>query len=272
MKVDLVQARLAYDLGSGEYNKMSPNFACFSPAYVATNEDVREVLRVLRPTPGARVLTVAGSGDQALFYKLSGAGHVDTFDITFNAKMMMDIKTAAIGRLPHIEYLSLLNNIRYSRDISNVPQYKQIVDYVPNDTREYVDAMRGAHLVRGGMLDTVLFKNEYAKIGEIIKEPFNFIWTDLGELSAHVTQNYDQIYLSNILQYNAQPQYVVNVICDLMTRLNPGGKILVNVAPWFDGEELVAMKILQQKLEQANVARVKFFQNNALHMCFLEKR
>lgn len=272
MSINLADARLAYDFQSGDYNKSSPNFAQFSPAYVATNEDVREALRVLQPGRGASILTVAASGDQALLYKLAGAGRVDTFDITYNAKMIMDIKTSGIQRLEHVEYLRLLNQIKTSRDIYKIRQYQQIVEYMPDDTREYVRAMRGVRLTRGGILDTVLFTNEYACAKELIKEPFNFIWTDLTNLSARVTMQYDQIYLSNILQYNTSPEYVVGVICDLATKLKSGGKILVNIAPWFDGDELIAMKNLQALAAQSGLGLVKIIQNHVHHMCILEKR
>ncbi len=274
MEYDLSQARLAYDFVSGEYRKSSGNFACFSPAYVSTNEDVRDALLMLKPKPGARVLTVAGSGDQALFYKLAGAGHVDTFDITFNAKMMMDIKTAAIQVLDRNEYLRLFGQISHSRDIYKIPEYKKVVDYIPDDTREYVRQMRGVRLTRGGMsyMDTVLFKNEYDDLAKKINQPFNFIWTDLTDLSSKLTQSYDQIYLSNILQYRAQPEYITNVISDLATRLVSGGKILVNVAPWFDAVDITALRFLQNKIAQCGVGTVDFIKNHVHHMCVMRKR
>ena len=270
MKLDMKQAYSSYDFDSGAY--VASNFAQFSPAYVATNEEVREALRVLAPKPGARVLTVAGSGDQALLYKLAGAAHVDTFDITFNAKMMLDIKTSAIQKLSHIDYLSLLNKIRTSRDIYNISLYQQLVDYMPDDTKNYVREMRGAKLVRGGMLDTVLFKSEYTRLSEIIHGSFNFMWTDLSDLASHLTQSYDQIYLSNILQYNVQPDYVCRVIGDLQKYLNPNGKILVNIAPWFDGDELFAMNKLREKMAEDNLAHVTVMKNAIHSMCVLEKR
>ncbi len=271
MKFDVELARSSYDLDSGTY--VASNFAQFSPAYVVTNENVRDALGVLQPHLGARVLTVAGSGDQALFYKLAGASLVDTFDITFNAKMMMDIKTVAIQVLSQVDYMGLLQKIKHSRNIEKIPYYQQIKDYLPADTRDYVNQMSGVYLTRGGSyLDNVLYKNEYEKARELIKKPFNFIWTDLTDLASHLTQTYDQIYLSNILQYRTDPEYLIGVIGGLVPYLAPQGKILVNIAPWFNGEELATIRALQRNMEESNIAMVNRVKNHWHHMCILKKR
>ena len=60
------------------------------PAYTISNENQRWATQVVPNVK--KVLTVAGSGDQALFYKLSGATIIDTFDITCNARAIQDIK------------------------------------------------------------------------------------------------------------------------------------------------------------------------------------
>ena len=68
-----------YKLALSRYNEKTghfvPNgdnggaFAAFSPAYLVSNEDLRSAMKMLQPR-GADVLTVAGSGDQPIFYKL----------------------------------------------------------------------------------------------------------------------------------------------------------------------------------------------------------
>ena len=271
MKYDIGQARSAYDSYTGDYG--AANFANFSPAYAQTNEDIREVLSWgVRPAPGMDILTVAGSGDQALHYKMAGAAHVDTFDLTFNAKMMMDIKTTAIQKLNHADYTALINLVSRTRNIADVPQYRQIFNYMPADTRKYIQQMNGLRLVRGGIYFEALYSDEYAKLQKLITGPFNFIWTDLSELSAHLTRQYDQIYLSNILQYNADAEYIIPLVVDLARFLKPGGTMMVNVAPFFVGEDLDALRRLQAHVAQCGIGNVKFIHNRLYDMCILQKR
>ena len=60
-------------------------FSRYSEAYVITNEDLRESMGFM-PKKCNHALTVAASGDHPLFASLYGAKHVDTFDISYNAK------------------------------------------------------------------------------------------------------------------------------------------------------------------------------------------
>ena len=270
MKYDISQARLAYDAVTGEYG--AANFAQFSPAYAKTNEDIREVLWALQPKPNSSVLTVAGSGDQALHYLISGAGHIDTFDITFNAKMMMDIKTTAIQKLGRVDYARLVNGTAKANDITAISQFQEIAEFLPADTHNYIQDMRGLRLVRGGSYFETLYNDEYAKLQKIVNKPFNFIWTDLKDLSSHLTQEYDQIYLSNILQYHAHPEYVTPLVMDLARFLKPGGVMMVNVAPYFVGDDFEVVMRLKQQVEKNGIGTVKRIHNHLFDMCVLQKR
>ena len=269
MKFDIKQARLAYDLHTGNYG--AGNFAQFSPAYAVTNEDIREVFWTLNPRPGARVLTVAGSGDQALHYKLAGASHVDTFDITFNAKMMMDIKTAAIQKLNRTDYVNLINSVSRSRDISDIPQYKQIMDAMPTDSHMFICQMQGARLVRGGLYCETLYNDEFTRLKQLIDKPFNFIWTDVEKLSTHLTQEYDQIYLSNIIQYHAKADYVIPLVMDLARFLKSGGTMMVNVAPFFVADDMEALCALRSHVEKARLGTVKLIHTHWYDMYVYQK-
>ena len=270
MKYDIKQARLAYNNNTGCYG--AANFAQYSPAYVNTNEDIREIIYMLNPGVGAHVLTVAGSGDQALHYKLAGASHIDTFDITFNAKMMMDIKTTAIQHLECADYDCMVRRIAMSNNILAAPMYQQIEKFMPADTRNHVRDMHGARLVRTGSYGEMLFKDEFAKLKKSITGPFNFIWTDLSDLSSHLTQTYDQIYLSNILQYNTDTKVVTPLIMDLARFLKPGGIMVVNVTAYFIPDDLEVVAHLKQHVAQSNIGVVKCMHNHLFDMCILQKR
>lgn len=271
MKYDINQARSEYDFTTGQHR--GANFAQFSPAYAQTNEDIREIMAYsMQPKPGQSILTVAGSGDQALHYAMAGASHIDTFDITFNAKMMMDIKTTAIQKLNFKDYRFLVFVSRFEDCMADVSQYQQIEDALPADTKQYVRDMRGAQLVRRGVGFDDVYNDEYARLQKVIKGPFNFIWTDLSDLSRHLKMEYDQIYLSNILQYHARPEYVTPLVLDLARFLKPGGIMMVNVAPFFADDDLEVVMHLKHNAEKQGIGTVDLIHNHLYDMCVLKKR
>lgn len=270
MKYNIYKARSEYNEKTGLHR--GDNFAQYSQAYAVTNEDIREVLFALKPPQNAHILTVAGSGDQALHYKMAGVSHIDTFDITFNAKMMMDIKTTAIQKLGRLDFVRLLKEMARTDNIADISQYKKIAESLPADTRNYIQDMRGLRLVRGGAFYETFYNDEYAKLQKLVKEPFNFIWTDLKDLSSHLTQEYDQIYLSNILQYHAHPEYVTPLISDLVRFVKPGGIIMVNVVPYFVDDDMEVCMHLKQHIEKDGIGTVNIIQNHLFCMCVLQKR
>ena len=271
MKYDIAQARSEYDFTTGQHR--GANFAQFSPAYASTNEDIREIMTwSMRPKPGQSVLTVAGSGDQALHYAMAGASHIDTFDITFNAKMMMDIKTTAIQKLNFKDFRRLICMAGYEDCFADILQYQQIEDALPADIKQYVRDMRGAQLIRRGMGFDGVYNDEFEKLRKIIKGPFNFIWTDLKDLSRHLKIEYDQIYLSNILQYHARSEYVTPLVLDLTRFLKPGGIMMVNVAPFFADDDLEVVMHLRHNVEKQGIGTVDLIHNHLYDMCVLKKR
>ena len=101
-------------------------FSEYSPAYVVTNESLTTSMYWM-PKNCNSALTVAASGDHPFWCSLFGIKHVDTFDISYNAKCIMDIKTAALGCLDYFQYIKLLENLNKCRDVTNVPYMKNIL-------------------------------------------------------------------------------------------------------------------------------------------------
>ncbi len=168
----------------------------YAPAYTATNEDIRWIVDAY---PNARdILTVAGSGDQALFYAQNGTRHVDTFDITRMAKMIQDIKTTALRHLNHTEYKQFLVDI--CRNKPN-PNTSKIIANMPNDSRELLTAplppmkFKTRITIDNPNLPTW---TEYEHMRKNITQPFNFICAPLSTLGKHITKQYDIINVSNI--------------------------------------------------------------------------
>lgn len=204
----------------------NPNFL---PAYIISNEDLRWATA---QTPNAtRVLTTAGSGDQALFYHLSGTQHIDTFDITNFANVIQDIKTTAIPMLTRNEYIYTLCKLYNSPDIMQNTHMPKIVKHMPSQSAQMAIQHATSNPFHSGLHIEYYPQNlptpdEYRKLQATLKSPFNFILGDLSELHTKISGEYDVINLSNIFdkQYTRTEQ--ANIIANLIKKLKVGGKII----------------------------------------------
>ena len=200
----------------------------FSPAYVISNEDQRWATTVV---PNVRkVLTVTGSGDQAIFYTLAGATIVDTFDMTYNARAIQDIKFAAIKKCSIQEYFKLLTDLFYAHNISTIPDMKKIMPMLPRETCEIIGHPWNTDMFQAGMDATyypenILTHAEYMKLRKKLKNPFNFVQCDLYDLSAKISDTYDLINISNIFDYCYDAVTQANILRGLTDHLNIGGHI-----------------------------------------------
>ena len=200
----------------------------FLPAYVISNEDQRWATNVIPNIK--KVLTVTGSGDQALFYTLAGATVVDTFDITVNARAIQDIKFAAIKNIPLGEYIQLLNDLRLRFDFLNTPTMQKLLPLLPKDTRKIINQGKHDYMFCSGLGTTEYYENipkipEYIKLRNTLTKPFNFILCDLFDLSAKISGKYDFINLSNIFDYCYDAETQAKILSGLTDHLNIGGHI-----------------------------------------------
>ena len=214
------------DINNAKNLFISLGFSPYSAAYIATNEDLRDSLQYM-PKNTNDALTVAASGDHPLFVALYGAKYVDTFDITFNAKLIMDIKTNALSLLKYKEYCQLLKDILCCTDITSVKNTAQIIKKLNPFEQQYIMEMREKKLFgKENYIDTLSLpmKPEFNKLQKIIKEPFNFIWSDIKVLHKKLTKNYDFIHLSNILDYQTISDGA-QILYTLSQHVNLGGVI-----------------------------------------------
>lgn len=206
-------------------------FAEYSAAYVVTNEDIRSAINFM-PKDTENALTVAGSGDHPMFMKIYGAKNIDTFDLSYNAKLIMDIKTAALPILKHAEYYNFLKNIYFADDLLSVENMPKIIEKLPYEEKAYIAAMRNCRLFNHGLNpDSYLGTNnpfpsltEFKKMQEVITEPFNFIWSDIASLHTKLDKTYDFIHLSNILDYIKEPNDL-KILASLMQHTHIGSVV-----------------------------------------------
>lgn len=233
-ELDFDNAKKGYkklDNGTFVYKNVIQPFSKFSPAYVLTNEDIRWISG-LTQAKGIRVLTVAGSGDQPMFYRMHGAKEIDTFDISFCSKAMIDIKNSAAHKLRYEEYVNLIQDLYKSDDISKIPNIQNILSEIPNDSLTFIQQMKNYLIFANGLnpceyKNFILTKKEFEQMRSRTSTPFNFIWTDIDNLHLHLTKKYNVINLSNIIEYMTDKDKIYQTLINLRKHLKPNGCIIV---------------------------------------------
>lgn len=237
------------------------NFSYYSPAYVLSNENLRWVTGLTRDS-GRRVLTVAASGDQALFYSINGADKIDTFDVSFCSKAIMDIKTALLQTMSRDEYIALLIALHNTKDVQHVAYMSEILEQIPQDSAQFVRAMRGRKIFSNGLTPNDYKEfyptaQEYKQMRDAVNNYFKFIWTDIGSLHTHLTAEYDVINLSNILEYMGTQQ-IHNTLASLRNHVRPGGYIIAQTGDWGINKKLPAYQAASEKFKKwAKIGLIK---------------
>lgn len=207
----------------------------YSPAYVVTNEDLRYTTG-LTSDMARRVLTVAGSGDQAMFYTLNGATQVDTFDISYCARAIMEIKVQAIkSGMPYEKYVRLLRDLYAKPSASKVDGMGEILPKISAHCAQFVRNMDGYRIFGNGVRPEYYYdkelvsKQEYEQLKKQLSKQFKFIWSDVADLHTQLVGEYDVINLSNIFEWN--PNIIQKTLLSLRPHVRVGGYILVHTGP-----------------------------------------
>lgn len=208
------------------------HFAAYSPAYISSNEQVSQIVHWLKPK-NKTVLAVAGSGDVPLFLSAYGAGRIDTFDISYNARVIMDVKTYMLTHKYNLfDYTTTLRSLKRSADLLHCRATETLRNSASSQTWDYIQGMHGCKIFlhsENGDIETMPTQFEFENMQQKTPERYNFIWSDLFSLGGQISgQKYDIIYLSNVLQYVDDTQHIVNVLQDLHPHLNPNGVIVLD--------------------------------------------
>lgn len=198
----------------------------FTPAYAISNENQRWITS--RFQNAKRILTVAGSGDQAMFYAINGATHIDTYDITHFAHVIQDIKTTALKVLNHQEYCELVESLcGLYGDYTKAKHIDKVLPHLPSASKQIL-AQHGkyASFNRGVMYPEHLpTMSEYTRMQTQITKPFNFIHAPLNKLHEQINGQYDIINISNIFDFVPAPEQS-KIMLNLLPHLNVGGRFL----------------------------------------------
>ena len=212
-------------------NDISANrFSQYSNTYTVSNEDIVTETKLCSPQD-ARVLTVAASGDQPMFYAIAGASHIDTFDISFMSRVIMDFKTTALQTMTWSKYCQQLTSMPNLTAASQQKKFAQVVERMPATTRDVMtNLVQHRPMVFSYSLHIekrdLPTRGEYALMQKTITQPFNFIWTDLASLHTCIDSQYDIINLSNIADH-ITPANLARDIQNLIPYLTPNGRILI---------------------------------------------
>ena len=202
----------------------------YSHAYVVSNENLRHTTGLTRDM-GRRVLTVAGSGEHPLFYTINGATQVDTFDISYCARAIMDIKTQAIrSGMPYGQYKILLKDLHFAPSASKVSGVSEILPKIPAHSAQFVRGMDGYRIFGNGLnpeyyASEMISETEYKTLQKTLHGAFKFIWSDVATLHTQLNGEYDVINLSNIFEWS--PDLIQPTLTNLHNHVRPGGYILV---------------------------------------------
>lgn len=248
--VDFDAAHSVYPGGGSFFNGFKPGaFMEYSPAYVATNEDIRGAIKIVNPKD-KNVLITTGSGDGPMFYRIYGAKNVDSFDISYCAKAIMDVKVSALRRMDLNQYACLLYDLHWAKSFG---QFQSVIDGCPIETQDFIRNMNGCRIFHNGSgidKESLPNRREYSRMKKNITEEIPFIWSDLNVLSTKLTKVYDIIYLSNIFQYISDKNDILRILNSLKPHLTVGGHIMVH-STWFFGDvEINNYKWVAQQIKQ----------------------
>ena len=210
---------IAQSIVRGTHNCFNKDktFTEHSFIYKKTNERLQDILDIFSDKD--KILCVIGSGDQILNALLNRPRKIDAFDISIYPKYFLELKIAAIKTLTREEFIDFfINDINYKKeDYYDDLFYEKIIKELDGDVRDfwkYLFDFNDWYDIYNSMLfstepvikeyalvqNKYLNEEEYYKLREILKTTkINYIQSDI--LNLDIDDNYDLIYLSNIIQY-----------------------------------------------------------------------
>lgn len=188
------------------------DFQRYGKIYLSATENVSKIFDGIDLT-GKKVLSVAGSGDQALNAIYNNAEEVTLFDINPLAFAQSELKLAAAKAL---EYPEFLEYFTYGNgNVLNTKSYDKIAPYLDKDIASYYEFLYSNYstleifkktvfpfYVTPSKLERInnyMGEENYSLLKEKVKDKkFKYIETDLLGLNEVLEKTYYAILLSNI--------------------------------------------------------------------------
>ncbi|HAB66272.1 MAG TPA: hypothetical protein DCE23_02790 [Firmicutes bacterium] len=253
---------------------VEPCFKKHCTSFLFTTENQEGISKVI-DYKGKDVLTVAASGDQYISSVYYGAGNVDIFDINKFSYYITCLKVASLVSLDYETFVGFLipvHNEGIEKSFWNLRTLKKVIKNMPTDVAYFWDLVMyeckkhgfdgnfvipnhrnstKCNVIKG--MPFYSSPEEYYKLQSLLKkrEYPKYYEVDLLELSSVVTDSYDVIYLSNIVEclvssemrmyygftpgYNSEnmveERYIFDIARQVMPRLRENGEILYSYRP-----------------------------------------
>lgn len=230
-----------------EQNKFIPNSGILDKIEPFATENIKELLKYFN-LHNKNILTLLGNGDQTIDMILNGSIDITTFDINPLTKYYYALKKAALNsNITREEYLKYfcfynypyyhqLNKHSFSKEIfekictfldeENYKFWCYLYDnYQPFEIRNGKSLFLCNELNHNILTKTINYLNNdtnFYIIKEKIKEAkINFINEDIKKLPNKLTEQFDFIYLSNIIEY------LINTYLDSINKIQIGSQSII---------------------------------------------
>lgn len=192
--------------------ELESNFGEYSKVYLNTTENISGIMSNM-DIKDKSVLTVAGSGDQAVNAYLNGAKSVSIFDVNPLSFIMTDLKITGARKLSHSEFCDYF--IPVCGRLLDYHIFNKLSNYLCEDTAIYFDYLYHTYTIQEIFNKTMYHfytnvsklhdMNDYLKRENFEKLPAILegksptpIKANLTELKDKLEGTYDAILLSNI--------------------------------------------------------------------------
>lgn len=236
----------------------------------SSNENHEEIAKILE-YKNKSLLTVAGSGEQYLSAKYSGAKNVTLYDINNLSKLYVYLKIGAIKKLNYDDFINFLVPMDNQKYMS-LNTLLKISDYLPEYVSEYwynVLKQYGYHSLEKLILYPTDYnkddyftrgapyykKENYSELKQLIQNESypEFIPTSIYNITTQIpSKKFDVIDTSNIIECilsdswnldcyseDTMIKWIKFVEKELTKLLNKNGQIIVDYEPSIFSKELI---------------------------------
>lgn len=193
-------------------SELSGEFLRYGKVYLTTTENIKGIMTNI-DLQNKNILSVAGSGDQALNAYFNGAKKITLFDINPLAMAQVELKITAARKLSYEEFCeffipglgNILCPITFSKiskflreDVANYYDYLYN-NYTPSEIFYKTNQNFYPSVAQLENLNNYMKKDNFEKLPEILEDKeINYIESSLLDLPKNLDDTYDAILLSNI--------------------------------------------------------------------------